>query len=49
MLSPVPAVLEKDMDRWNAKAEDKVTLAPKEYHRLERLLRVALNVLAYAD
>ena len=43
-LSPVPAVLEKDMYRWNAKALDKVVLAQKEH-----LFRVALHVLAYAD
>ena len=48
-LSPSPAVLEKDMDRWNARAVDRVVLSQKEHHKLERLLRVALHVLAYAD
>ncbi|PJE78316.1 hypothetical protein CI610_02750 [invertebrate metagenome] len=49
-VEPTPAKVDLILDhRWPGRSNDIVHLSPKEHSRMERLLRLAIHVLAYAD
>ena len=50
LLAPQPARLEsRELAAWPGKSVDQVVFGPKEHHKVERMLRLSIQVLSYID
>ena len=50
LLAPQPVKLElRELSAWPGKSVDQVVFGPKEHHRMERLLRLSIQILSYID